>query len=176
MSKEWRSKYCEKESLFQLFPFAAVDTEGEAQPFESIRQHTKKDVFEIEPRILDNAQQRQKYMSLLKNLCFLAQQADEFNAEKARQAIVETPKRKSSSTAPQERPPTSPPQPSPSRPKEPEPVIDQGAKKKYLKRTKRSEGSFISAGKPPNILVYSESSAIRENTLVALKNVLKPDT
>lgn len=155
-----------------------MDAEGEAQPFESIRQHTKKDVFEIEPRILDNAGLRQKYMSLLTNLCFLAHQADEFNAEKARQggsaAAVETPKRKSP-TAPRERPPSTSPPPPP-QPKQPEPVIDQGAKKKYLKRTKRSEGSFISAGKPPNILVYSESSAIRENTLVALKQVLKPDT
>lgn len=53
---------------------------------------------------------------------------------------------------------------------------EAGKKKKILRRTKRSEGSFISDGKPPNILVYSESSVSRDNAVVALQTVLKPDT
>lgn len=163
-----------------------MDVEGEAQPFESIQQHTKKDVFELEPRILHNPQLRLKYMSLLNDLCYLAHQADEFNAEKARQgkpdliasSCVGSPKGKASEdgAGSSSQSPKAPP---------PEHQLNQGkssavaGKKKFLKRTKRSEGSFISAGKPlspPNILVYSESSAIRDNALVALKSVLKPDT
>ena len=144
---------------------AAVDVEGDAQPFESIQQHTKKDVFEIEPRIMGNPQLRQTYMGLLNDLCFLALQADEFSREKARQ---EKPDLIASSC-----PVAS------EKPKDVQAeslVKSAGPKKKVLTRTKRSEGSFIAAGKPPNILVYSESSAIRDNALAALKNVLKPDT
>lgn len=156
---------------------SAVDVEGQAQPFESIQQHTKKDVFEIEPRILDNPQLRQKYLSLLNNLCFLARQADEFNTEKARQEkpdliasnCVETasPAKKKKNTTMRSSPVKNPPPPQ---------IPNEGTKKKPLKRTKRSEGSFIAAGKPPNILIYSESSVIRDNALAALESVLAPDT
>lgn len=141
-----------------------MDVEGEAQPFESIRQHSKKDVFAIEPRILGNPELRQKYMSLLNGLCYLAHQADEFNAEKSRKGRPDLIASNCVNTD----------QSSP-----PEPLINEvpvDKKKNILKRTKRSEGSFISAGKPPNILVYSESSVTRDNVMMALENVLKRDT
>lgn len=149
-----------------------MDVDGEAQPFESITQHTKKDVFEIEHRVMGNPQLRQKYMGLLNDLCYLAHQADEFNAERARQAkpdliassYVDHPPREKASSV-QHRSSADP---------EGTPVV--ATKKKLLTRTKRSEGSFISAGKPPNILVYSESSATRDNAMAALRSVLKPDT
>lgn len=147
--------------------------EGEAQPFELIRQHAKKDLFEIGPRILNNPKQLQKYISLLTDLCFLARQADEFNAEKARQ---EKPDLIASSCVPNAESLAN--QQSPTKEPEREVLkkVDIVEKKKPLKRTKRSQGSFMGIAKPPNILVYSESLATRDNALAALTCVLKPDT
>lgn len=139
-----------------------------AQPFELIRQHTKKKVFEMESQILNNPSLRQTYMTLLNDLCFLALQADEFNAEKSRNEkpdlITSNCVDPSTSATTTASPPKTPKLP------------QEEPKKKLLKRTKRSEGSFMTAGKPPNILVYCESAATRDNTLIALKKVLKNDT
>lgn len=146
--------------------------EGDAQPFELIRQHTKKDLFEIGPRIMDNPKLRQKYIGLLTDLCFLARQADEFNCEKARQEkpdLIASSCVVKSDTANDQKSPT----------KELDPIKKEAEiveKKKPLRRAKRSQGSFMEVGKPPNILIYSESLAIRDNALSAIRSVIKPDT
>lgn len=155
-----------------------MDVEGEAQPFESIQQHTKKDVFEIEPRVLENPELRQKYISLLNDLCYLAHQANEFQLERARRS---KPDLIASSCVQPINDDDAEDKSTPTGAKSSENVAAvevSGAKtkKKHLKRTKRSEDGFIPSAKPPNILVYSESSAIRDSALGVLKQVLKPDT
>lgn len=156
-----------------------MDVEGEAQPFESIQQHTKKDVFEIERRVLENPELKQKYIGLLNDLCYLAHQANEFQLEKARHSKPDL--IASSCVQPRNADGVAEDK---SSVKEEEinvaaavelPSVNK-TKKKHLKRTKRSEDGFIPSAKPPNILVYSESSAIRDSVLGVLKQVLKPDT
>lgn len=219
-----------------------MDIEGEAQPFDLIKNHAKKEIFLRNSGDNSNTERWQKYINGLNSVSVLAQQAVDFKLERARgekpdliasscvkspikfeikEDRIKTPKPSPMRVSPvspvagpsfevksiakpkkealqlepisiktQPKPeivtedkskklplaepkteivPQHPPYPPQSTPSE---VV---SKKKPLKRAKRSQGSFLGVGKPPNILVYSESLATRDNAIATLKSVLRQD-
>lgn len=156
-----------------------MDVIGVPQPYELIPDHLKKD--------LQDAPMDQTRIKALSNMCFFAQRAEEFNQQKARQEKPDLISSNCLKTPVVE----SPPEAIKAIPIVEEERVDnvteaveeeikvdvkkEVVKKKILQRTKRSQGSFAGVGKPPNVLVYSESLATRENAISALACVLRRD-
>lgn len=185
-----------------LILFPAVSLEGIPQPFDLLKNHSRKEFLNRNLKSLSN-DQWEKHLNGLRSMSILASQAIEFeynkNRTEGKTGIVKPDLIISSNidtveSIPKNSPVNSPKIKSPiieikpeiqilpeattfSKIEEEKPtpisVTKNRAPRPSLKRS--SKGSLISC-KPPNVLVYSDSISTRDSVISTLKRLLENDT